>query len=162
MSASDATQYPTKNQALRVYFWLRDTSNAGLTAAWTGKTGACAVIIDGVVGTARDIVQIGATNCGYVDLLTSDLNSSATAIRVLPSNATAVAYEAVINPIDTDPKAVANPTTLRFTDLIAHLWQYTFGRVTNDGSNIKMYDLDGVTQIASMPITGQIEKGAGF
>jgi hypothetical protein len=63
---------------------------------------------------------------------------------------------------DSDPVAVANPTTLSLEQMIVQLWQYTFGKVSNDGTNIKMYDVDGTTQLAVMPITGDITKGAGY
>lgn len=162
MATTDATGFPTKNQAYRQYFYIHDNMGAAVTAAWTGITGGCQVIVDGVLSTARDIVQVATTNCGYVDIPLAQMNSNATCLRCAISNANAMAFECVVNPVDLSNVTPADPRTLRLSDLITQDWNYIFGRDTNDGSNIKMYGLDKTTQVANMALTGQIEKGAAY
>lgn len=164
MAATDATGFPSKNQLFRHYFVMRDNVGAPITAAWTGTATGGKVILDGDIGGIFTIplVQISGSHWGYIELSAAQMNGSAACLTCTITNANAVAYDVVINPIDTTPKALANPSTLRLPDMIAQDWNYIFGRVTNDGSNLKMYAVDGTTQLAVMSITGQIDKGKAY
>lgn len=164
MATTDATGFPSKNQAFRHYFVMRDNTAAPITSAWTGVATGGKVILDGDVGGLWivPLVQIAGTHWGYIELTAGQMNGNAVCVTCTITNTDAVAHDVIIHPIDTSPKAVANPATMRVTDMFVQDWNYIFGRVTNDGSNLKMFAEDGTTQIAVMAITGQIDKGKAY
>lgn len=101
MAAEDATSFVVKNQAYRLYFKIVSNSSGNpITGGLTDLT--TTISKDGAlfVATSGTPVEIGTSGYAYIDLVASEVNTSATILHATASNANALYYSHTLFPLD--------------------------------------------------------------
>lgn len=100
MAATDATTYPVRNQAYRLYGEIRSSATGNLiTGGLTGLAGLFS--LDGAATSSTAMpVEIGTTGLFYVDLTSVQMNGSAVVLKITASNTNALDYTHTLYPAD--------------------------------------------------------------
>jgi len=100
MAATDATPVPIKNQAYRHYFAIRDNTGS-LVTTWAGQDSEKSLDGATMSDCTNEAVEI-ATNSGtgYIDLTATEMNTSATVLKVTVTNTDALPYVVTLFPVE--------------------------------------------------------------
>jgi hypothetical protein len=97
MATTDATPFPVKNEAFRVYFVIRSSLTGNPLTGGLASL-ACTLSKDGAsfVSSSNAATEIGTTGFGYVDLTAAEMNYSAVIVNVTSGTANAVSWNTVV------------------------------------------------------------------
>lgn len=160
------TSFPTQGLPNGMGVVFKDTSGNLVTGAWT--TPVIKISTNGVdttsAGGGATLTQnaaSGSTGTGFLELSTAQCAGFVTVIITI-ANANALPFVGFMYCENMTPAVVTTPGTTRFSQMIAQVWNFIHGRVTNDGNFQKVYLADKTTQGGISTITGAIDKGSMY